>query len=263
MGVLEALDERRETVHVRALDEVRRAQHLGRVAWAPADALSRQEAERLVERPGLLLAIGLLLGAREDVIPAARSRRLVALAGLSRLDAAQRSRGLDAAQRSQGLRAAQRSRGLGAVLGWRRLGGRLLRQGRRVYAEGQLDRAANSVERGRQLAAPLADRALRRFLVWKPCAEANRQQVAAVHQGLDDLLVMPEGVRRDWSLLRGRADGGQAFAGDLAKRSDVRQRRAGMIDDRVHLDHSASPIFGSAPFSSAVATELMSARSPT
>ena len=151
---------------------------------------------------------------------------------------------------------------LGSARRLRRVG-RTRRAARRHDPNGQLHRSAHAVEGGGELSAPALHRARHGGLVVEPRAVPNRQQVAIRHQGLDDLLVMPERLGRELGLARGRADGGKAVEGHQPEPRHVRQRRARVVGDGVELDHSASPMRGSSCLSCAVATELISARSCT
>ena len=94
-------------------------------------------------------------------------------------------------------------------------------------------------------------RARRGGLVVEPRAVADRQQVAILHQRLDDLLVAPERLGGELGLARpGAQTAARPSKGTSRQRRDVRQRRARVVGDGVELDHSASPMRGSSCFSS-------------
>jgi hypothetical protein len=100
-------------------------------------------------------------------------------------------------------------------------------------------------------------------LVLEPRAVAHGKQVAVGHQRLDHVLVAPQRLGGQLLVARGRAHRGQPVDRDERERRNVRQWRTGVVGDGVQLDHRALPIRGRTPLSSAVATELMSARSCT
>ena len=140
-------------------------------------------------------------------------------------------------------------------------------------AHADLDPAAHPLERPQELLLACREQLAQRVVVRQPAAEAHGQHGAVDHDPLDHALVHPQRVERGVAGRMGvAADHGQQVAlahaveRSLREAAPARRRELGAIADPVDPDHANGvPLAGGSdmPSSSAVATEVISARSPT